>query len=138
MATQLTFAGFGLRLLAAVVLVAVTYNPEGYSYYDWAIRSLPEFSVLKAFVGVILIIGWTIYLRATLRSLGPIGLTLTIAFFGTGLWLLVDLVGIPADSVRAVSYLVMVAVAGVLAVGISWSHVRRRLTGQVDADDVDE
>ena len=138
MAAQLTFGGFGLRLLAAVVLVAVTYNPEGVSYYDWALSGLPDFSVLKAFVGVILIIGWTIYLRATLRSLGPIGLGLTIAFFGTGLWLLVDLVGIPADSVRAVSYLVMVAVAGVLAVGISWSHVRRRITGQVDADDVDE
>lgn len=138
MAAQLTFAGFGWRLLAAVVLVAVTYNPEGFSYYDWAIRGLPDFSVLKAFVGVILIIGWTIYLRATLRSLGPVGLTLALAFFGTGLWLLVDMGWVPADSVRSVSYLVMIVVAGVMAIGMSWSHVRRRLSGQVDADDVDE
>ena len=138
MAAQLTFAGFGWRLLAAIVLVAITYNPEGVSYYDWAIRGLPDFSVLKAFVGVILIIGWTIYLRATLRSLGPIGLTLALAFFGTGLWLLVDMGWVPADSVRSVSYLAMIVVAGVMAIGISWSHVRRRLSGQIDADDVDE
>ncbi len=138
MATQLTLSGFGLRLLAAIVLVAATYNPEGYSYYDWAIRGLPDFSVLKAFAGVVLIIGWTIYLRATLRSLGPIGLGLAIALFGTGLWLLVDMGWVPADSVRSVSYLVMVVISAVLAIGISWSHVRRRLTGQVDADDVDE
>lgn len=138
MATQLTWGGFGWRLLAAAILVTATYNPEGYSYYDWAIRDLPDFSVLKAFAGIVLIIGWTIYLRATLRSLGPIGLGLAIAFFGTGLWLLVDMGWVPADSVRAVSYLVMIVVTAVLAVGISWSHVRRRLTGQVDADDVDE
>ena len=138
MAAQLTLAGFGWRLLAAVVLVAVTYNPEGYSYYDWAIRGLPDFSVLKAFVGVLLIIGWTIYLRATLRSLGPLGLGLAFALFGTGIWLLVDMGWVPANSIRSVSYLVMIVISAVLAIGISWSHVRRRLSGQVDADDVDE
>ncbi len=28
--------------------------------------------------------------------------------------------------------------ATVMAVGLSWSHIRRRVSGQVDADDVDE
>ena len=138
MATQLTWAGFGWRLLAALVLVVVTYNPEGLSYYDWAIRGLPEFSVLKAFIGVILIIGWTVFLRATLRSLGLIGLGLAIAFFGTGIWLLVDYGLVPTDSVRAISYVLMLVMAFVLAIGMSWSHVRRRLTGQLDVDDVEE
>ena len=26
---------------------------------------------------------------------------------------------------------------GILAVGISWSHIRRRMTGQVDVDEVE-
>jgi len=28
--------------------------------------------------------------------------------------------------------------ATILAIGLSWSHVRRRLSGQTDVDDVDE
>jgi hypothetical protein len=32
----------------------------------------------------------------------------------------------------------LVMVATILAIGMSWSHVRRRLTGQADVDDVDE
>jgi hypothetical protein len=26
---------------------------------------------------------------------------------------------------------------GILAIGISWSHIRRRMTGQVDVDEVE-
>ncbi len=138
MGTQLTWGGFGLRLLFAVLLVSVTYNPEGLSYYDWVVNHAPHFTVFKLFAGVLLAIGWTIYLRATLRSLGPIGLGLSIALFGTFIWLLVDMGWVPADSVRSVSYIVMFILSAVLAVGISWSHVRRRLTGQLDMDDVED
>lgn len=136
--SRFTAQGFLLRFVFALILVFASYNPEGYSYFDWALRPLPEFSVLKLFVGVVLLIGWVIYIRATLRSLGPIGLTLALAFFGSLLWLVVDYGLVPADSVRAVSYLVEVALCGVLAVGMSWSHIRRRMSGQADMDDVDD
>lgn len=134
------FGGAGLlvRFLAGLVLVFASYNPEGWSYWHWALANLPDFSVLKAFVGVVLLIGWTIYLRATVRSLGPFGLILAVAFFGTLIWLLVDTGILPADSVRAVSYIVLVIISGVLAVGVSWSHVRRRITGQIDVDEIEE
>lgn len=135
---QLTWGGFGLRFLFAIILVAVTYNPEGYSYYHWLVQHEPFFTVPKAFAGVIVLIGWTIYLRATMRSLGPFGLLLTLALFGTFIWLLVDLGLVPADSARAVSYIAMFILSAVLAIGISWSHIRRRLTGQLDVDDVEE
>ena len=32
---------------------------------------------------------------------------------------------------------IMVVISGVLATGISWSHIRRRMTGQVDVDEVE-
>lgn len=131
-------AGLLLRFLVGLVLVFASYNPEEWSYWHWALANLPDFSVLKAFVGVVLLIGWTIYLRATVRSLGPFGLILAGAFFGTLIWLLVDTGILPADSVRAVSYIVLVIVSGVLAVGVSWSHVRRRITGQIDVDEIEE
>ncbi len=130
--------GILLRFIAALVLVFCTYNPEGYSYYHWVIQQLPDYSVLKIFLGVVLAIGWTIFIRATLRSLGALGLALAFAFFGTLLWLIVDYGLVPADSVRALSYIVLLVLSGVLAVGMSWSHIRRRLSGQADMDDVDE
>ena len=33
---------------------------------------------------------------------------------------------------------VLVILCGVLATGISWSHIRRRITGQVDTDEIEE
>lgn len=134
------FGGTGLllRFLVGLVLVFASYNPEEWSYWHWALANLPDFSALKAFVGVVLLIGWTIYLRATVRSLGPFGLILAVAFFGTLIWLLVDAGILPADSVRAVSYIVLVIISGVLAVGVSWSHLRRRITGQIDVDEIEE
>lgn len=137
MAEKITPVGVGVRFLAAVALVFLTYNPEGYSYYHWVSEHLTQLSVLMLFVGVVLLIGWAIYLRATFHSLGPLGLVLAIAFFGTLSWLLIDLNLIPTDSVRAVSYLIEFALCGVLTAGVSWSHIRRRITGQVDVDEME-
>lgn len=71
-----SFAGVLLRLLFALVLVFATFNPSGYSYYHWLRDTLPGYSVLLIFAGVVLLIGWTIFLRATTRSLGAFGLIL--------------------------------------------------------------
>lgn len=133
----ITWAGFLLRFIAAIVLVFSTYNPEGYSYYHWLKDGLPAIEPLMVFAGIILLIGWTIFLRATARSLGPFGLLLALIFFGTLIWLVVDWGLVPADSVRAITYIVLFITCGVLATGISWSHIRRRITGQVDVDEVE-
>ena len=90
-----------------------------------------------ALAGIVLIIGWAIFLRATGRSLGAFGLILATAFFGTLLWMLIDWNLVPADSVTAISYIVLAILSGILAIGISWSHVRRRMTGQVDVDEIE-
>jgi len=133
----ITWSGFLLRFIAAIVLVFTTYNPEGYSYYHWVKDSLPAIEPLMIFAAVILLIGWTIFLRATARSLGPFGLLLALAFFGTLIWLVVDWGLVPAESVRAITYITQFVICGVLATGISWSHIRRRMTGQIDVDEVE-
>lgn len=139
MATKFNALGFLIRFAAALTLVFATYNPERLSYFHWVLGSRdPEEWALKAFVGVVLLIGWTIFLRATLRSLGLIGSALAAAFFGTLLWLVIDLGWVAADNNRLMSYLALIALAAVLSTGLSWSHIRRRLSGQVDVDDVDE
>jgi hypothetical protein len=119
-------------------LVAATYNPEGLSYYHWVFGEGFVFGPEQAVLGVLLLIGWVIYLRATLRSLGALGLTLSLALCGSLVWLFSAWGWISPNSPRAIAYVSLIIVALVLAVGLSWSHVRRRLSGQVDVDDVDE
>jgi len=134
---SLSWSGFGLRLIAALLLVFATYNPDGYSYYHWVTKNPDGFGALQALAGVILVIGWAVYIRATLRSLGMIGLILAVAFFGTLLWLLIEKEIVAVDSVRVLTYIVEAMVGAVMGVGMSWSFVRRQLTGQLDVDDVD-
>lgn len=135
---RFTWGGYLIRLAVGFALVFATYNPEGYSYYRWALQDLPAFSPLKVFAGVVLVIGWVIYLRASIRSLGPLGLALTGAFFASLVWLVVKYAYLPVASARAISYVVLSVIALVLSVGVSWSHISRRITGQVDADEIDE
>jgi len=130
--------GFFLRFLAATILVFVTYNPEGYSYFHWIWKDFPaSFSVLKAFAGIILLIGWIILLRATIASLGIIGIILASTFIGLAIWLVIEGMGLAPDNVYVASYIAEIVIAWVLSIGVSWSHIRRRITGQVDTDELD-
>ncbi|MBL7002903.1 MAG: hypothetical protein ISR69_02605 [Gammaproteobacteria bacterium] len=129
---------FLYRFIGALVIVFATYNPEGYSYYHWLAEDWQAITALKAFVGVTLLIGWVILLRATLGSLGFIGLALAIAFFGLGIWLLVDLMALDLTNSKVISYIIEVVMSFVLSIGVSWSHVRRRLSGQIDSDEIEQ
>lgn len=94
----------------------------------------PPFSL----VCILLLIGWTIYLRATFRSLGGFGLLLAFAFFAIIIWWLVELGVVGLESSSVMAWILLFLLSSVLAVGLSWSHIRRRLSGQADMDDVDE
>ncbi len=140
--SRFTFTSFLLRLLFAFVLVFATYNPaQPYSYYYWALQPILEdftnFDIAKVFVGIILTIGWVIFLRATWHSLGIIGTILAVVFFGTMLWMLVDSGWLDVEGSSTIVWLVLIGLSGVLAAGMSWSHIRRRLTGQFDVDEMD-
>ena len=135
---QLTLQGFFLRFIFALMLVFLTYNPSGYSYIGWLKNSYSDFGPLLGIAGISLIIGWVIYLRATMRSLGVIGLILAVAFFAMILWLLIDWGLLGSTKGAILNWVIPFLISAILAVGISWSHIRRRISGQVDADDVDE
>lgn len=137
---QFDWGSLALRLVIAFALVLLTYNPSGYSYIHWFRGALaaglagPE----HYFVGVVLIIGWVIFLRATFLSLGGVGIVLGAAFLGTLMWLLTKYKIVPAESTTAIIWIMLACMAALLAVGMSWSHIRRRMSGQVDVDDVTE
>ena len=137
--STIDWSGIGLRFLFALVLVLTTYNPEGYSYWHWVIvKFSSDMLILKILLGIILVAGWSIFIKATANSLGLWGFVLTLGFFTALLWLIVDWGIIPKDSIRAISYMVLLAMAAILTTGLSWSHIRRRLSGQVDVDELDK
>ena len=135
---QMTPKGFALRFAAAVVLVFGTYNPTGVSYVGWLAEMTADHIPLKILVGLLVIVGWVIFLRATARSIGFFGVLLALAIFGVGLWLLIDLHVIATDSTTTITYAVLVIVSLVLTIGMTGSFLWRRLTGQYQVSDGDE
>ena len=137
--TELNLLGFVWRFAATLTLVLATYNPGGWSYVHWVRSAMamepstlgPEHFV----VGVLVLIGWVILLAATQRSLGPLGLILGGALFGGLVWLLVDIGWISVDSTAELTWIILIVLSAVLAIGLSWSHIWRRLTGQFEVDD---
>jgi len=132
------FSGFMIRWVMALFLVFVTYNPSGYSWYHWLAGAENKVDPLIALTGVLLLISWVIYVRATARSLGVLGTLLSLVLFGTLIWALVYYRIISLDNTTLLTYILQVILSAVMAIGLSWSHVRRRLTGQFDVDDSDE
>jgi hypothetical protein len=121
---RLTIDGFLVRFAFALLVVGTTYNPTRYSYYAWAKRTGWQWRPLIVFVGVVLLIGWVICLRLTLRSIGGIGLLLANAFLAALFWLFADWGWLPIENVAAISWIGLVSVAAILAVGMSWSRLR--------------
>ncbi|WP_342078922.1 DUF6524 family protein [Yoonia sp. SS1-5] len=130
--------GFAIRWVFAFALLAATYNPTQWNFVRWSMANADTNLPVTVLFGLILLVGYIIYLRATLRSIGIFGMVLILAVVATILWVLFDQGVISLDNPTINTWIVIVALSIVLAVGLSWSIVRRRLTGQADIDDVDE
>ncbi|MFT5710444.1 MAG: hypothetical protein ACI8QT_001139 [Halioglobus sp.] len=137
MATNFTAGSFFARWIFAAVLSFGTYNPSGYSYMGWLSSDTIELGPVPAIIGLVLVIAWIIYLRATFLSMGWLGVCLGAALFGCIVWLFVDLKWLSLDSTSSMGYVALLLLSLILATGMSWSHIRRRLTGQIDVDDVE-
>lgn len=130
---------FLTRWLVALALVMVTFNPTSWSYANWLLADRPGDNLpLKALAGVVLLIIYVIFLRSTWRAIGPVGLVLSALFFGVLLWVLIDYGWLDPHRANLMTWIILVVVATVLAIGMSWSHIRRQMSGQYDVDRVDE
>ena len=138
MANSFGVDSFFMRWLFAVILVFSTYNPTDYSYLGWLLSEGFSFGAGAALAGVALLIAWVIFLRATFNSLGVLGIALGAALFGCLIWLFIDLGVLSIESPGALTWVALVLVSLLLATGMSWSHIRRRLSGQLDVDDVED
>lgn len=117
-----------VRLLVCFFLVFATWNPTGVSYVDWITgpASLAE----KAVATTVLVALHMLFWRITLLSLGVAGLAFLLAMLTAGVFTLSELNVIDLGRAPTRSYMFL-SVAGVtLAVGLLWSLMKRRVTGQ--------
>ena len=129
--------GFVLRWLFAFILLAATYNPTQWNFTRWSMANYEQMLSICVLGGLVLTVGYIIYLRATLRSIGMFGMLLVLAVAGTLIWVLYDQQVISLANPTANTWLSIVVLSLVLAIGLSWSIVRRKLSGQADVDDID-
>jgi hypothetical protein len=139
---------FGWRFLIAVLLVCLTWNPTRYSYVSWASTHIGgavqngwaverRTLALIALVGVILLIAWLFYLRTTARTLGSVGVILAAGLCATVYWVLASYGVVGLQNATVLQWLALVLFAVILAMGMSWSHVRRIWAGQTDVEEID-
>jgi hypothetical protein len=134
---KLTGTGIALRFMFALLLVLLTYNPTGYSYVHW-IKDHLELTPYFVIAGLLLLIGWGVYISATLNSLGFIGIVASAAVLGCILWLLIYWGVLNASNVTAMQWVIEILLAALLALGMCWSHFTRRMSGQIDVDEIPE
>ena len=137
----MTAVGFLWRLAVALVLVLVTYNPSGHSAWHWIGTALgPDADVgpLHLLLIGVLAAGWAVFWIATWRALGALGSVIAGLIVCAIIWLFYDIGLLESNSVSAITWIALVALAFVLAVGVSWSHLWRRITGQFNVEDVND
>ena len=130
--------GIFLRWLFAFMLVAASFNPTPWNYTRWALDNYATETPITVLLGLILLICYVIYIRATLRSIGAFGITLVVAVVAALIWVLIDQGLLTLENSDVNMWLGIFALSVVLGIGLSWSIVRRTLSGQLDVDDWDD
>lgn len=123
-----------LRIALAIALVAATWNPAGLSYVHWALVDTDAFGAGKALVGVLLLAGWILCAHAAWVSLGATGVTIVAAIIAVFVWWLFDLGVVTREQTTVLAWIGVAAIGTVLGIGMGWSLVRQKATGQVEAE----
>ena len=82
--------GFIWRLAAAFTLLVATFNPTEWNYVTWVQENFTEQMPLAVLLGLLLLVGYIVYLRATLRSIGAFGMFMVLAIVAATVWVFYD------------------------------------------------
>ena len=134
---QITLNGFLARLGASLALVAATFNPTGHSFIHWIAGTFPAVSPIQAIAGLVLLGAWVFFVHATWRALGSFGVLLGTALCAAIIWWLVSIGWLRLTNHNVLSWVILFLLSLILAIGVSFSIVQRRVTGQVAVDEVE-
>ena len=129
--------GFLIRWMFALILIVATWNPSFWNYSEWVGTNFASQLPLAVLGALVLIAGYLIYLRATLNSIGIVGMVLILALVGAILWVMFSQGWMTFGNSAFNGWIIILALSLVLAVGMYFSVIWRRMSGQVDVDEVD-
>ena len=135
---DLSFGGFLLRAVLSLLLVLLTFNPSGYSYVHMVADGFPSVTPVEAVLGILLLIGWIVFLGATLKSIGLLGMVLAFALCGALIWMIASWGWVSLENTSALTWIGLVILAMIMAIGMAWAHLYRRWTGQATVDEINE
>jgi Family of unknown function (DUF6524) len=129
--------GILLRWIGAFLLLAATFNPTQWNFVRWAEANWSAQMPLTLLLGLLLGVGYMIYIVATMRSIGAFGVVLIAAVVGAALWVLIDWGWLRLDNPDLNLWLGIFVLSLILGIGLSWSILRQRLSGQATVDEVE-
>ena len=127
--------GFLFRWIAAFALLALTYNPTELNFVRWAAEAWSTSMPIVVLAGLMLLVAYVLFFTAVLRGIGALGVVLILAVFAALIWVLVDFGWIDLNNPSAMTWVGLVAMATVLAIGMYWGILWRRMSGQLEVDD---
>jgi hypothetical protein len=130
--------GIFLRWFGAFVLLSATFNPTQWNFIRWAEANWSTQMPLTLLLGLLLGVGYMVYVGATLRSIGAFGIILIAAIMGSAIWVLIDFGVLTLQNNNVNLWLAILALSIVLGIGLSWSILRQRLSGQATVDEVQD
>jgi hypothetical protein len=124
-----------LRWLLVATVIFGTYNPSGRSFAHWALESDADL-LLKLSVGLVLLALNLTFIQLTFRALGTIGvLLLAICLISIALTLIkLEFVSLYTWELLQLYIILFLTLA--LTIGVCWSAIRTRISGQVDSFDI--
>jgi Family of unknown function (DUF6524) len=129
--------GILLRWLGAFLLLAATFNPTQWNYVRWVETNWGTQTPMAVLLGLILGVGYMVYIVATMRSIGAFGVVLIAAIVGAALWVLIDWGWLTLENPTLNLWIGIFVLSLILGVGLSWSILRQRLSGQASVDEIE-
>lgn len=127
--------GFLIRWVSAFVLLTLTFNPTEMNYVRWAMTNWQDQMPIAVLGGLVLLVAYVLFLTAVLRGIGRTGVVLVLAVLAALIWVLADLGWISLENPTSNTWIALIALSVVLAVGMYWGILWRRLSGQLEVDD---
>jgi len=128
----LTLRGFFIRWTISSTLLLLTINPTKWCYYAWLVADDGTPLSYKALVGMLVVVIFSFYWHACKVALGKWGIYLVIAVFAVAIWALRDYGWVDPNSPAVLRWGILLCVSTIMTLGMSWSHISRRMTGQLD------
>jgi hypothetical protein len=132
------FGSVAIRVAFSLALVFLTFNPTGHSYFHWLRDHVTPLEPQVVVAGIVLLGAWLFFVRATFTSMGIVGVVLLLALFAAMVWWMVAAGWLSTSDRSAMAWVVLTCLGLLLGFGMSWAHIRARISGQASVDRVDQ